>query len=449
MKTKIFAMAAILMVVMSTIGVAIAQTEEDSTRKELKGKRLLHRYNVVFRQAEQSRIGMEAVIAYVDELGNDSAGLVEIKDNFVAKVGELKTAAEGNDFTGFKGAMEDIRGLIKEFKDESHSILGTDVGEARTRVAEAIQDNREYLDSLVTEINKARGELEEEAIDEAAEAAEEKVKKAKGQGADVTELQAKLDEIKEKREDLKTKIDAAIESCGDVGLGVCDTPEAQEYKALRQEIKDDFKALRDIARATGMKNKISKGIAAANKVLERANARLATAEERGVDVTAVKAKLDEVERLLDSAQEKLDAGDYEGATAELKAARTAFVSSMKEMKELRDSGSEKRGRGRGGEETDDEEVETEHEDEEQHEESEEQGHEEGEDEEHEEETSTEEHADESSEQTGEEDEGQPSEGEGHTENQTAGVPPSSGGGGGEQTEDQPAVASSGGGGGGE
>ncbi len=424
MKTKIFAMAAILMVVMSTIGVAIAQTEGDSTRKEIKGKRLLHRYNVVFRQAEQSRIGMEAVIAYVDELGNDSAGLVEIKDNFVATVGELKTVAEGNDFTGFKGAMEDIRGLIKEFKDESHSILGTDVGEARTRVAEAIQDNREYLDSLVKEINKARGELEEEAIDEAAEAAEEKVEKAKGQGADVTELQAKLDEIKEKREDLKTKIDAAIESCGDVGLGVCDTPEAQEYKTLKQEIKDDFKALKDIARATGMKNKITKGITAANKVLERANARLATAEERGVDVTAVKAKLDEVERLLDSAQEKLDAGDYEGATSELKAARTAFVSSMQEMKELRDSDSEKRGRGRGGEETEEdeeEEVETEHEDEqdeEEHEESEEQGHEEGEEEEHEDE----EH---------EEDEGQSSEGEEHTENQTATVASSGGGGDGE------------------
>ncbi len=349
MKSRMLALAAILMVVMGTIGVAFAQEERGSTREEIKGKRLLHRYNVVFRQAEQSRIGMEAVIAYVDEIGNDSTTLAGIKDNFVAKVGELKTAAEGNDFEGFKDVTSDMRDLIKDFRDEAHNVLGTDVGEARTRVAQAIQGQRDYLNSLVDEIRTARGEVELEAVDEAIEDVEERTDKAVERGADATELKAKLAEIKEKREELKLKIDAAIASCGEAGLGKCDTPEAQEYKALKEEIKDDFKGLKEIAKATGLKKRISKGIEAAGNVLEKANERLERAEESGVDVTTAKAKLDEVQRLLDSAEEKLDAGDYEGAMDELKAARTAFVSAMKETRELRRTEKPERARGKSGE----------------------------------------------------------------------------------------------------
>ncbi len=336
MKSRILAMAAILMVLMATVGVAIAQAPQgESAGGELKGKRLLHRYHVVFRQAEQLRIGMEAVIGYVNELGNDSTKLVEIKNNYVAKVGELKKAAEGNDFQGFQGALADLRRLSKEFRDESHRVLGNKVGEAQTRVAKAIQDNKAYLNSLVGEINKAREDLELEAIDKAVEAAKEKTDKAKEQGANVSEIQAKLDEIRQKRGELKAKMDAAIATCSGVELSKCNTTEAQAYKAVRQEIKEDFKELRDIARNTGLRNRIAKGITAAKRILENARDRLTAAEERGADVAVVKAKLDEVERLINSAQEKLGAKDYKGAVDELKAARTAFVSAMKEIRELR------------------------------------------------------------------------------------------------------------------
>jgi len=448
MKTKIFAMAAILMVVMSTIGVAVAQSEDDSTRKEIKGKRLLHRYNVVFRQAEQSRIGMEAVIAYVDESGSDSTGLVGIKDNFVAKVADLKVAAEADDSDAFKTGTEDIRGLIKEFKDESRSALGTDVGEARTKVAKAIQDNREYLDSLVEDINKARGELEKEAIDEAVEEAEEKSEKAKDRGTDTAEVQAKLEEIKQMRADLKTKIEAAVASCGDTGLRACDTPEAQEYKALKEEIKDEFKNLKEIARATGRKNKITKGIEAATKVLGKADERLTKAEERGADVTAARAKLEEVERILDSALEKYEAGDYEGAIDDLTAARKAFATTFREIKDIKEPDSQNKGRGRGqgrgrgGDETDagdhedDEHEEDEHTDDEEHEDEVE--------EEHEEETSTEDHEDgdseeaheedETTEEQSEDDEHDESDEETPTANQTSTDVATSSGGGGDATE---------------
>ncbi len=333
MKTKIFAMVAIIMMVTATIGVGGAFAQEEGLRKEMRGKRLIHRYNVVYRHAEQTRIGMEAVISYVDELGNDSAKLTEIKDSFITKVEDLKTASDNNNFEDFQQALKDMRDLIKEFREESHNLLGENVGEARTRVAQAIQDNQEYLNSLVDEINNARGELELEAVDEALDAAEERTEKAEERGVDTNEVQTKIDEIKLKRADLKTKIDAAVASCGETALRACDTAEAQEYKDLRQEIKDDFKSLREIAKTTGRKNRVSKGVDAAKKVLEKAQYRVTKAEERDIDVTTINAKLTEVETTLNSAQDKIDSGDYEGATEDLKAARTAFLSAMKDLRE--------------------------------------------------------------------------------------------------------------------
>lgn len=332
MKTKIFTMVAIIMMVTATIGVGGAFAQEEGLRKEIRGKRLIHRYNVVYRHAEQTRIGMAAVISYVDELGNDSAKLSEIKDSFVTKIEDLKTASDNNNFEDFQQALKDMRDLIKEFREESHNLLGEQVGAARTRVAQAIQDNKEYLDSLIDEINSARGELELEAVDEAVDTAEERTGKAEERGVDTNEVQTKIDEIKQKREELKTKIDAAVASCDETALTVCDTSEAQEYKELRQEIKDDFKSLKEIARNTGRKNRVSKGIESSQRILEKAQERVSKSEERGRDVTTINAKLDEVETSIKSTQNKLDAQDYEGAVEELKAARTAFVSAMKDLR---------------------------------------------------------------------------------------------------------------------
>ncbi|MEE8167427.1 MAG: hypothetical protein V3T58_00975 [Candidatus Hydrothermarchaeales archaeon] len=329
MRSKIFAIVAAVMLITASFAVVAAQ----ETPKELKGKRLLHRYHVAYHHAEQLRIGMEAVIDY---MGDANAGKLEIiKGDFVAKEDELKTVAENNDFKGFKQVMADMRGLVKDFKTESHALLENKVGEAQTMVAKALQENREYLNSLVDNINSAREGVELEAVDEATETSEEKADKASAKGVDVSKIQAKLQEIKEKRETLKSKIEAAIESCSGTGIGKCDTPEAQEYKALRKEIKEDFKELREIARETGMKHRVANLLKASRRAFEAVQKRIAAAEEQGADVAVVKAKLDEVKSMIDSAEVKYEAGDYRGAIEDLKASKVAFVSAAREVKSLR------------------------------------------------------------------------------------------------------------------
>ncbi len=327
---KLFAAIVVLMFVLAGVSSAIAQ--EDSG-KEARAKKLMHRYHVAFRHAEQVRIGMEATIAYVNELGNDSTTLSNIKKDFVAKVADLKTAAENNDFKAFEDALADMRTLIKSFRTNAHEVLGNNVGEAQTRVAKALQDNREYLNSLVQNISRSKGDQEIAEIDRVVNETEEKADKAASQGVNVSVLKTKLAEIKEKRDELKEKHAAAVESCKGTGLGECNTTETEAYSALKAEIKQDFKELRDIARATGQAHRIANNIDAAKKVLDKAEALVSRMEEEGADAAVLKAKLDEVAKLVDSAEAKYKAGDYSGALEELKAAREAFKATAKEIRD--------------------------------------------------------------------------------------------------------------------
>lgn len=327
---KLFAAIVVLMFVLSGVSVAVAQ--EDSG-KETRGKKLTHRYNVVFHEAEKIRIGMEATIAYVNELGNDSTTLSNIKTDFVAKVAELKSAAENNDFSGFQNALADIKTLIKSFRIAAHAILGNNVGEAQSRVAKALQDNREYLNSLVQNISRSQGEAEIEEIDQAVNETEKKAERAESQGVNVSALRSKLAEIKEKRTELKARHAAAVESCKGTGLGECNTTEAEAYRALKAEIKQDFRELRDIARSIGQAHRIANNIDAAKKVLNRTEALVSRMKEEGVDTAVLEAKLDEVRKLIESAEAKLKAGDFSGALEELKDAREAFKSTAKEIRE--------------------------------------------------------------------------------------------------------------------
>jgi len=276
---------------------------------------------------------MDAVIDYAQEINASTDKLIELRDEFVAKEAELNQTATEGDFAGFKGVLAHVRGIVKEFRIESHTVLGDNIGEAKVRVANAWQENREYLRTLVDNISKSKKEADLEKVEEAIEDAEEKVEKLEERGDNVTPLKEKIEEIKEKKEALREKLEEAIESCEGVGLGACNTTEAEEYRALRDEIKQEFRELREIAKDTGRKVAIARVIEASEKIIEKTKERLEKLGERGVDVTVPLAKLEEVEGLLDAAEEKYEAGDYEGAMEDLKAVRKAFKSVRKEIRE--------------------------------------------------------------------------------------------------------------------
>lgn len=326
-------------------------TDEDKIKIKVESeikrdKRLQHRCNVVFHQMERLRIGMDEVINYAEEIDANAGKLIILRDEFVSKAAELNETAAQGDLTRFKGVLAHIRGIVKEFRLEAHSVLGDKVGEAQVRVATALQENKEYLQTLIDNIAKSRKDADLKAMDDAIEDADDKVKKLEEKGVNITQLKEKLEEVEEKREALKEKLDAAIESCVGVGLGACNTTEAQEYRAIKEEIKQEFRELREISRVTGMSLRIAKALEASEKVVERAKKRLERAEERGMDVTVEKAKLGQVEEILSESKEKLEAGDFEGALKELTAAREAYESIRELVKGKRIKGEEELERGK-------------------------------------------------------------------------------------------------------
>lgn len=343
MTQKFLAIVCALMLLTATFGVAVAQEPKG---KALGHKKLVHRYHVVFHQMERLRIGMDAVIDYAEEIDANAGKLILLRDEFVSKAAELKTKAEEGDHKGFKGVLAHIKGIVKEFRLEAHSVLGNKVGVAQVRVANALRENREYLRTLIDNIAKSRKDADLEAMDDAVKDAEKKVEKLGEKGVNVTQLKEKLEEIREKREVLKEKLEAAIESCEGVGLRACNTTEAQEYRALKEEIRQEFRELRKISRVTGMSLRIAKALEASEKVVERAKKRLERAEERGMDVTVEQAMLEQVEEILSNAKEKFEAGDFEGAIKELTAAREAYESVRELVKGKRIKGEEELERGK-------------------------------------------------------------------------------------------------------
>jgi|GEM_PF-5296206 DNA repair exonuclease SbcCD ATPase subunit len=326
---KILIISSILMLIAATLGTAMAQPPVDVPGRKV----LIHRFNVAFYQMETLRIGMDEVIEYAQEINASTEKLEELRDEFVSKATELNESAEKGDLKEFNSVLADIREIVKEFRLESHKVLGDKVGEAQVRVAQALQENRDYLLSLVENIAKSRKEADLEVVDKALGDAEKKVDKLKEKGANVTPLKIELKKIKEKREALREKLDAAIESCKGVGLEQCNTTEAKEYKALKEEIKREFKELREASKKTWNVVALSNIVRASENIVEKAKERLEKLEERGIDVTVPLAKLDQIQEMLDSVEGKLQTGEYDEAIEELKAARDAFRSIGREISE--------------------------------------------------------------------------------------------------------------------
>ncbi len=306
--------------------------------RPFKKMKLLHLYDVFFHQLERHRIGMEAVIAYVNENGDTNAGseqLVIIKDSFVSLEGELESAANSTDDRAFKKILKDARALTKDFREESHNVLvgEGEIGAARTQVNDALKENKEYLKSLLANIQNSREDAELEVIDEANDEIEEKIKNYKKEGGNTKELKEKLRELKDKREELEAELEKAIQSCGEVSVDECDTPEAQDYKAKKEEIKESYKELRKISRKVVRVQKVFKALRDSHRVLEKLEERITKAGEEGADVAALKAKLEEIKAMLDSTEAKYNESGYEGALDEFRNAKEAFKTTRKEYAE--------------------------------------------------------------------------------------------------------------------
>ncbi len=300
--------------------------------QEITINKLQVKYKYDYAAIEKYRIGMEAVISYVEELGKDSSALIGYKDQFTALAEDLKAAADDNDEASYNATIEEMKTIVTSFREEGRNQLGNNTEEARARIEAALEENEDYLYGLVTEARELHKERNVQIFDYYNARAREVVDELEAQGYNMSEARAKLSEIEGKRESFIDAMNATIQACSDKWVGECkETPEIENYLELRDEIIDDFKELRDLI----LKIVLDEVIPRAEDVLSRAEDVLSRAEDKGIDVTAEKAKLDAVKSLVDDAKVKYEQGAYKEAIDLLRSARDSFRELKEEVKAKR------------------------------------------------------------------------------------------------------------------
>lgn len=122
----------------------------------IKTKQAMMLYKYALLPIEKHRIGMEAIIGYVESLGKDTSKLVTLKDKFVSLANELNKAAQNNDYQGGKSIISQMKDTVTGFRTETKSILAGNESAAKTALNTALEANSDYFDSLVTQAREAR-----------------------------------------------------------------------------------------------------------------------------------------------------------------------------------------------------------------------------------------------------------------------------------------------------
>ena len=314
----------LIVAMLVTTGVAAAQ--------EITINSLQLRYKYDYAVIEKYRIGMEAVIGYVDELGKNSSALIGYKDQFTALTADLKAAADNNDEASYNATIEEMKAVVSNFRHEARNQVGNNTEEARARIEAALEENEDYLYGLVTEARELHKERNTQIFDYYDAKAREVINRLEAQGYNMSEAKAKLSEIEEKRESFIDAMNTTIQACSDKWIGECkETPEAESYFELRDEIIADFRDLRDLI----LKIVLDTAIPRAEDVLIKAENVLSRAEAKGIDVTTEKAKLDAIKSLINDAKAKHEQGAYKEAIGLLKSAKDSFRELKEEVRARR------------------------------------------------------------------------------------------------------------------
>jgi len=292
----------------------------------IKTKQAWMLYKYALLPVEKHRVGMDALIGFVESQGKNSSGLVALKDQFVSERDRLEVAAEAGNYQEGKDIVREMKDTVSAFRTDVKPLVAGNESAAKAALQAALEQNSDYFDSLVTEAREARRDRNLELFDLANARAQGRLDKASARGVNVTAVQAKLDEIAALRSDLIDAMNAGVESCKGEGIGKCNTTESAAYLALRADIESKYKELIALAKTVGQGQKLTAAVENARKIIANGETLLDTAEKRGIEVSSERAELAEINGLVDSADAKQKSGDVEGAIADLKQAQERFKS---------------------------------------------------------------------------------------------------------------------------
>lgn len=304
---------------------------ESEFKKKIKKIDFPVKKRTILYQLKKHLIGMDAVIEFAGELGNDTTGLEELRDEFKTVIENIEGVLSSEEKDPLGRHVAEARKIANEFRKTSNELLEDKVGEARERVRKAIAEDKDGV--LAEEADKIRAEEGTHGLrsfDAHVENAQRKIDRLVKVGFNVREAQEKLEEIKDNRPALVEATDAFINSCLGKPLS-CDNEEHDKLKELRKEIRGEFKELDDIIKKIRKGERIAHLAAKLERAIDRAENKLTKAEEKGLDITVYRAKLEEIKRILDNARGKAEAGDIKGAMVDIRSGHVALTNVLKEL----------------------------------------------------------------------------------------------------------------------
>jgi ElaB/YqjD/DUF883 family membrane-anchored ribosome-binding protein len=304
---------------------------EEEFKKKIRKINFPVKKRTIVYQLKKHLIGMDAVIEFAGELGKNTTELEELRNEFNTVIENIEGVLSSDEKDPLGRHVAAARRIANEFRKKSKELLGDEVDEARERVRKAIAEDREGI--LAREADKIRAEEYSHGLnsfDAHVRNAQKKINRLIKAGLNVSEAEEKLEEIRDKRPALVEAIEAYVNSCRGKPL-TCDNEEHRELRELRREIRGEFKELDGIIKKIRQGERIAHLAAKLERAIDRAENKLAKAEEKGLDVTVYRVKLEEIRKILGSARSKAEAGDVKGAMLDIRSGHVALTNVLKEL----------------------------------------------------------------------------------------------------------------------
>lgn len=222
-KNRAIGIFVISLLLVSAFPVILAKTQQGSDK--LADDVLYSRYMTFHQKSEVAIIAIDAIIDLYKENGINTSELTNLKVKLDELDAQAKIAAREIKRDEFYNIVEESRETIKSFRD---IVRESNVEGQSEAVKSAIQENKDYLTGLRDETSDVKKGIYLKAIDNRLIKLEQISNRLEEKGADVTKINAKIDEISNNRAKISEESDR------------------EELKAFHQSAKEDAKELRDL-----------------------------------------------------------------------------------------------------------------------------------------------------------------------------------------------------------
>lgn len=230
-----------------------------------------------------------------------------------ASVSLAQTAAD----TDFQSALNQLRQARQAFKDAKSQ----EVKELQEAVAEKVKARRDQIEKRREETAKRREEQRKTVLNRLIDI---QIKHFNRTNDRIQKMPNITDELKSQ---LQAKVDAAIQKLNEEKAKVQDTSGETEIKALAKEVRDLFKAHRELVKEIVDAIHASMADYAADKAEERANsikAKIEGLKNEGKNTDELSAELENAEKNIADAREKIGRKAFREANEDLKGAYQLF-----------------------------------------------------------------------------------------------------------------------------